>query len=63
MAFLLLAVVVNVSVFLIFLIPSLYLPFSHYYHSDGCLDVPVLELMSGLQRLLAMGAFYCLGAD
>ena len=29
---------------------------------DGCPDVPVWVLMAGLQGLLAMGAFYCLGA-
>ena len=29
---------------------------------DRCLDVPLWGRMAGLQRLLAMGAFYCLGA-
>ena len=29
---------------------------------DRCPDVPLWGLMAGLRRLLAIGAFYCLGA-
>ena len=55
--------ILSISV-LFFLLPSLYPPFFFplLLQCDGCLHVPLWRLMAGLQELLAMGAFYCLGA-
>ena len=71
-------VVPNVRVFLICLLPSLYPPFLFLFKLFACLfvfffsllsqcdrspNVPVQGHMAGLQGLLAIRAFYCLGAD
>ena len=55
--------------FLIFLLPFYYPSFFFFFslfpllsQCDRCPDVPVWGLIAGLQGLLAMGAFYYLGA-
>ena len=52
--------------FLFFCFPPTNLPFFSLFpllsQCDGCVDVPVWGLMTGLRGLLAMGVFYCLGA-
>ena len=55
-----LEVVLSVSVSLLpSLCPHFFFPLLS--QCNGCLDVPLWGLMAGLQELLAMGAFYCLG--
>ena len=60
------SVVFSISAFLIFMPPFLYLTLFSLFpllsRFDGCADVPVWRLRVGLQGLLVMGAFYCLGA-
>ena len=58
----------NLMVVSIFPVFSACLPLTPFFSStvsqyDGCLDVPVWVLMAGLQGILAMGAFYSLGAS
>ena len=43
--------------------PPFYFIFPLLSQCDGCPYVPVWGLMAGLWGLLAMGVFYCLGAD